>query len=285
MYYFGFDIGASSIKAVLVKDKAVIDSKFQDSPDSLEKLGEALVRLKNELIGEKSIGEISGIGVGVAGILDKERQAVIKSPNIPYLDNQPLKKILEEHFKPLPVKIEHDVHCFLMAEKETGQAKDFKNIFYLTLGSGIGGAWMFEGKIVYGDHGSAGEAGHMIIDVCQGLKFEELAANKFIMKSLGVGSLEAEQRILKGNDEAHKVMRQLGTNLGIGIANIINILDPEAVVLSGGISWAESLIMPKMKEAINKYVVSPAAKETKVFFSGIGRYGGALGATLLFENK
>jgi len=285
MYCLGFDIGASSIKAALVNNRKIIDSKIQDTPNSLEKLVEVLIKNKNELIEGKNLGELYGIGVGVAGILDRPREVVLKSPNIPCLDNQPLKKILEEHFKPVKVEIEHDVHCFLIAEKAIGGAQNLQNIYYLTIGSGVGGAWTFEGKISYGVHGSTGEAGHMIIDIEKGLQLEDLAANKFIQKELGAGSLEAEKRIGDGDEKAQRTMRELGKNLGVGIANIVNIFDPEAVILSGGISWAESILMPRIREQMQKYVVSPAAKETRVFFSQLGRYGGALGAAMIFEQE
>lgn len=284
MYYLGFDIGASFIKAALVNEKKVIDSKIQDTPNSLEKLIEVLEKNQKELTEGKNFGELAGIGVGVAGILDRSREIILKSPNIPCLDNQPLKKLLEEHFKPTRVKIEHDVHCFLVAEKEIGQAQNLHNIYYLTIGSGVGGAWTFEGKTSYGAHGSTGEVGHTIIDIEKGLKLEDLASDKFIQKSLAFGSLRAEKGIAEGDEKTQRTMNELGENLGIGIANIINMFDPEAVIISGGISWAESILMPGIRYQIQKYVVSPPAKETDVFFSRLGRYGGALGAALLFND-
>ncbi|PIW76565.1 MAG: hypothetical protein CO001_00680 [Candidatus Portnoybacteria bacterium CG_4_8_14_3_um_filter_40_10] len=283
MYYLGFDIGAYSIKAALVNEKKIIDSKIQETPNSLEKLIEVLEKNRKELTEGKSFGELAGIGVGVAGILDRPREIVLKSPNIPCLDNQPLKKILEEHFKPTKVKIEHDVHCFLAAEKAIGQAQNLHNIYYLTIGSGVGGAWTFEGKTSYGAHGSTGDVGHTIINNEKGLNLEDLASNKFIEKSLAFGSLGAEKKIAEGDEKTKKTMEELGKNLGIGIANIINMFDPETVILSGGISWAESILMPGIRYQMQKYVVSPAAKETNVFFSRLGRYGGALGAAMLFN--
>lgn len=284
MYYLGFDVGGSRIKAVLVKNKQIIRSKIEDSANNLEGLFDVIVKIKDELTVDIDKAEIGGIGFGLAGTLDVKREIMLNSPNIKYLNNQPIKKLLEEKLKTYPVKLEHDVHCFLLAEKESGLAKNLKNVFYLTLGTGIGGAWMVDGQMVFGAHGSAGEAGHTIIDLNQGLDWEELAANKFIIKSLGVGSIEAERRARAGNQKAIKVFNQIGKNLGVGVANIINVFDPEAIILNGGIADAKEFILSGIEEGIKKFVISPAARKTKILFSALGLYAGSLGATLLYDN-
>lgn len=290
-YYLGFDIGGSSTKAVLVKDKKIIKSLVEDSPDNLKKSLSLAAKMKEDLISGIEASEIGGVGFALAGALDLKREKMLNSPNIKYFNNQPIKKLLEGRLKPYPIKIEHDVHCFLLAEKEIGLAKNFKNVFYLTLGTGIGGAYMIDGKIVYGSHGAAGEAGHMIIKLktqmsnvksIKGEDLEELAANKFIKKSLGVGSIEATKWAQAGDKKARAVFAQLGKNLGVGLANIINIFDPEAIIISGGIADAKEFILPTIKEGIEKFVISPAAKKTKILFSQLGRFGGAIGATFLF---
>ena len=286
MYYLGFDIGASSIKAALVKDQEIVKSRVQDLPPSLEGLLLSLVKIYAELIGKIGHEELGGAGFALAGVMDRERQIMLNSPNIKYLNNQPIKELLEERFRGLPLRIEHDAHCFLLAEKTVGLAQNFKNVFYLTLGSGIGGAMMMDGKIFYGAHGAAGEAAHMIVDMAKGLEWEDLGANKFIKNKLGEGSIEAEQKWRQGDKKAEVVLAELGKNLGVGIANIINIIDPEAIILSGGLSSVAGLLWPGIKEGVTKFVVSPvAAKETQILFSTLGRFGGALGAALLFKNR
>ena len=291
-FYLGIDVGGSRIKAVLVKDKQIIRSKAEDSPNNLKGLLNVIVKIKDELTVGIDQMEIGGIGFSLAGTLDIKREIMLNSPNIKYLNNQPIKRLLEKKIKTYPIKLEHDVHCFLLAEKERGLAKNLKNVFYLTLGTGIGGALMVDGQIVFGAHGSAGEVGHMIIKlkiknkklkIDETLDLEELAANKFIKKCLGVGSIEAERRARAGDKKAREIFVQLGRNLGVGIANIINIFDPEAIILNGGIAEAKEFILSGIKEGIEKFVVSPAAKKTKILFSTLGLYAGSLGAALLFE--
>ncbi len=284
-YFIGFDIGGSSVKAVLVKEKEIIKSKVVDLPKDLEKLLWLLKETKDEFIGGAE-NEVGGIGFGVAGIFDSERSRMLKSPNIHYLDNQPLAELFKSVSAPYPVKIEHDVHCFLLAEKEIGLAGHLKNIFYMTLGTGIGGAWMADGKIAIGDDGGAGEVGHMIIkNNGEAADLEELASNKFIMKKLGIGSIEAIKRAQAGDEKAREAFGELGKNLGIGLANVINIFDPDAVILAGGISEAKEFILPFIEKEIERFVISPAAGKTPILFSALGRFGGALGAALLFEKK
>ncbi len=286
MYYLGFDIGASSLKAALVKNQEVIKSRVQELPFNLEGLLLALVKIYADLISSISHEELGGAGFALAGVMDRERQIMLNSPNIRYLNNQPIKELLAGRFRGLRLKIEHDAHCFLLAERAVGLAQNLSSVFYLTLGSGIGGALMINGQIFYGAHGAAGEAGHMIVDIEKNLEWEEFGANKFIKNNLGVGSLEAEQRWRQGDKKAEAMLAELGRNLGVGIANIINVFDPEAIILSGGLSSVAGLLWPGIKDGVAKFVVSPAAaKETQILFSSLGRFGGALGAAMLFEER
>ncbi|MBI4837452.1 MAG: ROK family protein [Candidatus Portnoybacteria bacterium] len=284
MYYLGFDIGGSSTKAALVKDKQILKSLIEDTPDSLGGLFKLIIKMKDELAEGIAVGEVSVVGFAVAGVLDLRREKMLNSPNIGYLNDQPLKKLLEEKLN-CSVKLEHDAHCFLLAEKEIGSARGLKNVFYLTLGTGIGGAFMVDGKIISGSHGAAGEIGHMIMDISGELELEDLAANKFFKKQLGVGSMEVRRLIESGDQKAFMVVEEMSRNLGVGIANIINIFDPEAIIIGGGINWAKDFFSVGIETAVNKFVVSPEARRTQILFSELDRFGGALGAALMVENK
>jgi predicted NBD/HSP70 family sugar kinase len=282
MYYLGFDIGGSSIEAVLVKDKQIIKSITKETPQNLEGLLDLVGKMKSELIDGIAPEEIAGAGFAIAGALDEKREVMLNSPNMQFLNGQPLKKMFEEKTG-LPIKLEHDVNCFLQAEKEIGLAKGLKNIVCLTIGMGVGGSWMADGKIQIGAHGGAGEIGHMIIEAGQQLDWEALTANKFVKGKLGISAAEAEGLVRSGDQKAKELFEKRSRNLGIGIANIINIFDPEAIIIGGGVVSAQEFILPGIKEAIEKYVISSKAKKTQILFSQLGNFGGALGASLLFE--
>ena len=144
---------------------------------------------------------------------------------------------------------------------------------------------MIDRKIIKGSHGASGEVGHMILEMSKESDFEDLGANKFVKKLLGVDAQKAAEMAKSGNAKTEKVFAELGKNIGVGIANVINIFDPEAVILSGGLINLKKYLTPGIKEGIEKFVISPAAKKTKVIFSKLGVFGGALGATLLFPES
>jgi glucokinase len=283
MYYLGFDIGGSNIKAVLVNDKKILKSIMEKTPANLDGLLLLLEAMKNDLGGEVPAGKIGGVGFSLAGALDVKREMMLNSPNIQYLNGRSLKKLLQERMAPWLIIIEHDVHCFLQAEKEVGLARELKNVFYLTVGTGVGGAFMINREIFIGSHGASGEAGHMIIEQSTAQSLELLMANKFVKKLLGVAGDQAEKLVRQGDQKAKDLFAQRGRNLGVGIANIINVFDPDAVIIGGGIVSAQEFIVAGIYEAIEKYVISSEAKKTKIFFSQLGQFGGALGASLLFE--
>lgn len=286
MYYLGFDIGASAIKAVLMKNKKILFCNISDTPRNLRDLLDAVAVMANKLRKEAGRDKFGGIGVAVAGVMDKSRAKMLVSPNMCYLNGRSLARLLARKLKYSKVVLEHDVHCFLLAEKEAGSAKNLKNVFYLTVGSGVGGAWMAKGSIGSGAHGAAGEAGHMIMVFTKNkmLTLEDLASKKFIKYSLGVGFSEAFRRAKAGDRKAAEIFYELGSNLGVGVANVINIFDPEAVIIGGGLAEAKTLLLPGIKKSVSRFVISSEAGRTKIIFSRLGRFGGAMGAALLARN-
>lgn len=271
------------MKAAMVSKNKIIGTRYERLPNNFDGLIETITSIKDDFTVNKS-KNIWGIGFSIAGALDKKRERMLLSCNIPYLSGKNLKEIFKARFAPCPVRIERDAYCFLLADAKIGKGKKYKYIFYLTLGTGIGGAFMIDGKLITGYHGSAGEVGHTIINLAGRTHWEDLAANKFIFKKLGVRFSEAKQRVDRGDKRAAQVFAVLGENIGIGMANIINSFDPETIIISGGLSSAKKLILPGIKKALRKHVISQDAKRTRVLWSDLGRFGGALGAALLFED-
>lgn len=282
--YLGFDIGGSSIKAALVQNRKIVGTRFERLPKSFNQLVKTITDIKKDFTLNKSI-KIKGIGFSIAGALDKKRENMLFSINIPYLSGKNLSKKFSQELKPYPIKIERDAYCFLIADSIIGKGKKHNDIFYLTLGTGIGGALMINRKIITGQHGSAGEVGHTIVDMENETHWEDIAANKFIQKELGIRFTDAKEQASNGDKKALKLFKQLGINIGIGIANSINSFDPGVIILSGGLASAKDLILPGIKQGVEKYVVSEDAKKTKILWSDLGRFGGALGAALLFDQE
>jgi len=202
--------------------------------------------------------------------------------------------------KELKIKtfMDNDANCFALGEAILGAGKSTETVFGITLGSGVGGGIIqklkvksekLKVKIYSGAFGSAGEVGHMCIKFdgfrCScGNKgcLEEYASERFIKRKTKISPLELEKKAKRGDRNAQEIYRQLGKNLGVGLANIVNILDPEVIVIGGGISKAGEFILKSAKKEMQKRIISPVSKKyVKIKKAGLGDYAGAIGAALL----
>lgn len=193
---------------------------------------------------------ISKVGIGMAAVLDYKTGHVLKSPNLKLFKGLCLKKFLNKN-----VRFDNDVNCFLRAEAKLGAVKSYKNALAVAMGTGIGGSIIVNKKLIYrGSHGSAGEFGFMIIE--NGKTWEKLYQET------------------KNNSERQKQIHALG------FANLINIFDPEVIVLGGG---GAKLPDPKL---MGKFILSPLSKRTKIVSGKLGLNTVAIGAALLWaDNK
>lgn len=248
----GIDIGGTKIRAVLLdnKNKSIFCFKIETSKNKKAFLENLEVEIK-KIIGKY---EISGIGVGLPGIVDKNKGVLIKAPHIPFLRNWQVEKFFSKFCKN-PV-IDNDARCFVLAESKLGAGRGFKDIVGITIGTGIGGGVIISGQIHSGKDNSAGEFGHMIID--NQITFEQLAA---------------KEAFLKYGDRSEII--------GIGIANIINILNPEIVILGGGGIISGKIKIEIAKKTAKKYIMSPLAKKTAIVKGGLDENSPAIGAALL----
>lgn len=277
-YIIGIDIGGSKINAIVFNDGKVLKSAKIPTPkksqkEFLEKL-EALVR---KLISDINNKEILGIGCGVAGALDLEKGIVLGAKNIKILNSFNIKNWLKKKFG-CKVKIDNDARCFTRAEYIWGAGRGCKNLIGVTLGTGIGGGIIIDGKMFYGN-GSAGEVGHMINGE---IYLEDLVIKD--IKNFGFSDpLKTYEFAKKGNKKAKEAFNKMGKYLGVGIANLVNILDPEAIVIGGGIAGAAEFFLPETKQIIKKFIVSPKSrKHVKILVGKLGEDAGAIGATALF---
>ncbi|MCR4342705.1 MAG: ROK family protein [Patescibacteria group bacterium] len=281
----GVDIGATKTNVVLFdkNEKKVVWSNTV--PTDKTNKQNFLKNLFNLIELSKKEHKFSSIGVAVAAIVDVKTGKIIKSPNIvKIIDGLNLASLLQNKFK-VPVKVQNDADCFSVAESKVGTGKKYENFVGVTLGSGIGCGIIINGEIYNGKIGeSAGECGHMIIDSkSKNGSFEDLASGKFIKRVYGKSGEVLFFDAKNGKAGAMKVCREFGENLGIGLSNIINMMNPEAIIIGGGIAEAIKLILPSIKENIKKYVMLPKAKNTPIIISKLGNNAPAIGAALLFE--
>lgn len=256
-FYLGLDVGGSKIRGVLlaVRENRYIFVFEAKTPKNRKLFLKVLEREIWKIIQSKNI---VGIGIGLPGIVDMKRGVLIKAPNLAFLNGWQAKKFFSR-FK-IKTKFDNDSRCFLRAEAMMGAGKKYKNIIALTIGTGIGGGIMINRKIDYGKHFGAGEFGHMILD--------------------SRGSLEA-----LGGKKAFLKKYDYHRAIGLGVSDLVNAFDPEAVILGGGPVMSGSVQIEKIKKVARKYIMSPLAKKTPIIKGKLGEYSQAVGAALLLKTK
>lgn len=262
------DLGGTNLRVALVQNNRILKYIKKDTPKVKEELLKDLYKGIRELISK----DVVGIGMGSPGPLEK---GIIKNPpNIP-LKYFNIKKELSRRFKKR-VEIENDAKCVALAEARLGCKK--KNFVIFTFGTGIGGGIIVNGEL-YKGKGFAGEFGSIVLN--NGKTFEDLwkECRESIKNNFGEKIL-IKDLIKMNNDESNMILGRIIKISGQGIASIINVFDPEIVVLSGGIRETGEIFLNKIKKEIKKYNVLP--RRTEVIWTKL-EHPGTLGASLLVE--
>lgn len=250
----GIDIGASKITGLIFGGKKLAHSSTVRTPKNLNDFKRSLFQLIGFLL---SKGRAVGIGVGMAGLVDAKKGVVLKSPNLKLVKNLRLAKIIQSEFH-LPVKIDNDASCFTRAEFRLGPAKKYKNIVGLTLGTGIGGGLVINRQIYRGSNNFGGEAGWMVLQ--SNRPFEKLFQKARKAKNYPL----------------------VGELTGKALANLVNLLDPDCIVLGGSLAVsAEKQFLPVAVRTMKRYLLNRNSK-VKVFVSNL-KDATALGAALMFN--
>jgi len=285
--FVGIDLGGTAIKGALIDGKGAMLSFAQiETPASAKKIDDGILGLMAILASSAKISEtdIQGVGIGSAGSIDKSRGRIITSPNIPALKNHPLARNLEKAAGARAF-LENDATVALMGASWKGKS-GFRNWIMLTLGTGIGGGAVIDGRVYTGQSGNAMEVGHMSIDhagrecpcgnrgcleryasaSALARDAEALAKNNpgsslnGRMKNSGLTALAVYEEALKKDRAALAVIREAARYLGYGIAALVNLFNPEAVVLGGGLSNAHSMLIPVIEDTVRLRAL-PGLKE------------------------
>lgn len=262
------DLGGTYLRIALVKNNKVIRYIKKKTPKEKNALMRELFHSISDLMGKNT----KGIGIACAGPLEK---GIIKNPpNLPF-KNFNLKKALEKKISKR-VEIENDANCVAIAEAELGCKK--KNFIVLTFGTGIGGGIIINGKL-YRGQGYAGELGHIILD--SGRDFEDLwRIHRTLSKKYFGRMLLIKDLIKINNKKSKKILNKITQYLGQGISSLIDIFDPEIVVLSGGIKEVGPKFLKMIQKQTQKYTFIP--KKTKIQWTKL-KHPGILGASLLIN--
>jgi len=262
----GIDLGGTNLRVGLVKNNKIVKYIKTKTPKTTKDIVAALF----EGIEQVMTKDVKGIGVSSPGPLGN---GIIKNPpNLPFR-NYNLKKVLQNKFKK-KVEIENDANCVSIAEAKLGNKK--KNFIVLTFGTGIGGGIFIDGK-PYTGQGYGGELGHIILDNGRYFEYFWQENRKLTKKYFGKPLLIKE--LLKNKDKRAKTcLNNIARYTGQGIASLINVFDPEVVVLSGGMRETGNAFLNMIKKEAKKYVILPKTTEIKWIKLD---HPGVLGASLL----
>ena len=291
-YILSLDIGGTKIGVGLINQFGkIVKLKKIATPKSTDSRQMQSFILK--LIYQEWQDGIAKIGIGFAGQISWPDGKIINSPNIKSLIGVNLKKYLTSKLK-IPVYIDNDVHCFTLAESVFGVGQKYNYVIGLAIGTGVGGGIVINNKIIRGADNSAGEFGHMKITTgggkCSCGKMSHLEsyisgqAMTSIFRQLSGKTADAfqiEKLYNRRNKHARKTFTIMSQYSAIGLANIINTLNPEIIVIGGGISRVKAIWKVTLKKYLPQYLFYQDLKNTKIVISQLQDQAIILGAALI----
>lgn len=303
--YISIDLGGTNLKVGVINDTGTIlylkylPTKANEGKDFI------IANIKKQIdTALKKFPSSKTIGIGVPGIVDN--QSIVRvAPNLIGWENVPIKDILSSIYN-IPVAVDNDANTAAIAELELGNGKDSPNFIYLTLGTGVGGAIVINREIFRGDFGGAGEIGHLIINSNSELNQEKPYRTGILEEFIGKNQItdfakdyikDKPESILhhygktdpyfiteaiKNNDRtAIEIFRIIGYYLGIGLTNVMNLLDIRLIIIGGGLSLSHPLLFDYAKETISKRAMPSIAEHFELKHAKFLKDAGIIGAGLL----
>ncbi len=282
--YISVDIGGTAIKYGMIReDGEILNRNVIDT--EAHKGGSAILNKVEKIVEQHRMQEnLCGICISTAGIVDTEKGIITyAAPLIPDYTGTEYKRVLEDKFQ-IPCEVENDVNCAGLAEYYSGASAGSKIAVMLTVGTGIGGSIVIDGEIFRGFSGSACEVGYMNI---QGGDFQSLGAASILTKKVADWKKEPRERwngyrifeaAKEGDDLCIQAIEEMSDTLGQGIANICYVVNPEVVVLGGGIMAQEQYLREKIEASIAAYLLPEIAAHTRLEFAKHRNDAGMLGA-------
>ncbi len=313
MYYIGVDLGGTGIKIGVVDEKGNIIEKTSCPTrvkDGYKEIVKDMANVINDLISKLniSISEVKSIGIGSPGAIDDKKGVVIFSGNLEF-NYTPLAEEMKTHFD-IPVYVGNDANCAALGEYFALNDESIKDFVAVTLGTGVGGGIIMNGKIFTGFNGMAGEIGHMGLvmngEPCTcGKKgcWEAYASATAIIRETEKAAEEYPDSYLaklveenggKGSGKTAFIAQRAGDKVGDmvvknyvqavaeGIINIINTIQPQVVVIGGGVSKEGDGLINPVREYVNEYSFGPSTvKKADLYLATLGNDAGIIGAAFL----
>ena len=310
----GIDVGGTNVKIALVNEQGNII--YSNSIPTRAEMGyeytinnmkEAIAELLKETKSEAK--SIEGIGFGFPGQIDYQKGVVRLAPNIPGWVEVPIAEIMEKEFG-IPTRVDNDVRCAALGELNYGAGIGCENLICITVGTGIGSGLIINGKLVRGASNAAGEIGHIKLDMTGGPLcgcgdrgcLEAFASGPSIVamaEEYIKGGKSTKYRELAnpditpyivseaaklGDPVAKRIFTIVGEYIGIGLASVVNLLNPEKIIIGGGVAAAGDLLLNPIKESLIKRAMPIAGSAVEIVPAQLGNSAGVIGASLLIKS-
>jgi glucokinase len=288
----GVDVGGTkTLSAVVTRDGAVEARVERPTVTSSQ---EALLAELDSAVEElrSAQPDIAAIGFGIPSRIDQGTGRAIASVNIPLADLDFRGRMRERHG--LPVAIDNDGNAAAIAEWKTGAAQGASYVVMLTLGTGVGGGLILDGRPYRGATGSGAELGHIVVDLdgplcgCGGRgHLESVASGKaasLVAQELYGADADAHElvrRAEEGEGEAVEAMAVIGRHLGAGLATFVNTFEPEVIVIGGGFGKASELLLRPAREVLGRDGLLPGRDRVEIVLAKLGGDAGVIGAGMI----
>jgi len=308
-FVFAADLGGTHLRVAMVDELGNIFCRQVQATPQAEKPAEIVRALVNAMtacnteVTERG-GVVSAASVVVPGTVNLDEGVVITAPNLPSLDSFPLKATLEAELG-TRVIIENDANAAALGEMWRGAGQGYRTLICVTLGTGVGGGIILDNNLWRGADGSAGEVGHIGVDPFAGVQctcgsygcLEVYASataivrmtreartgypNSILHSADDLTSAKVYEAGMAGDELAIEVFRRMGVYLGIGLASLINVLNPEIIVIGGGLSNGWALFESHMHQQVIQRAFPIPARRVKIVRARCGDDAGLLGAAHL----
>ncbi|HET6349781.1 MAG TPA: ROK family protein [Candidatus Krumholzibacteria bacterium] len=294
--YLGIDIGGTNIKLATVSDRGAVIARglIETHPDDGARRAFERIHAAARLLGRDGI---QGVGIGCAGLFDDRRGRLTASPNLKEWEGAPLARIASPHF-PVPILIQNDATCAAYGESLVRRRRG-SNLVLITLGTGVGGGIVSEGRVVRGASGFGGEIGHIVVDPngprCHCGSYgclEALVGSYGIVRTArrlrrktghlsGWGIFHAARG---GQRWARETVRITGEHLGTAVATLLNTLNPAVIVFGGGGAGGFDLLYPHVMRSMKRHTFREMLDAVRLEPARLGNDAGMIGAAMLVRD-
>ncbi|MDA8145482.1 MAG: ROK family protein [Thermaerobacter sp.] len=302
-YLLGVDLGGTKIEVGVVSREGVLGQRLRVPTPRGQGTAAVVDRIRaamGEVLrrAEVAWGALDGVGVGAPGPLDRQAGVILEAPNLPELNGFPLAAALAEGG--VPLYLENDANAAALGEYRFGAGRGSADLVYVTVSTGIGGGIILGGRLYRGVSGTAGEVGHTVVEVegppcacgSRGC-LETLASGTAIARQAAAALAAGRESVLAaegldaaavyraagaGDVLAREITERAGYYLGVGISNLINLLNPERVILGGGVVQAGRDLFDPVERAVRERALKVPAAACRILPAGLGQDAGVLGA-------